>query len=1141
MINIDQEAKNLAKEWLTKSENYKTASDKIYARKMDKFFLNYSDKAFVIQILDRAFRPSQTRDIAHIIGPIPPLKFLNPLENILRILFNLTRNSFHFVAIPALKQFIYFATSKYVLFGGEKILNKRIKCNLKNKIRTNLNRIGELLLGENEANKRIEQYIKDLQNPNVSCISIKISTIYSQISNIAFDQTVDALSDRLSNIYRAAQENKYTCLTTGKTFSKLVNLDMEEYRDLAITTHAFIKTLSQDEFKDLKAGIALQAYLPDSYIYLQKIINWAKNRINQGWSPVRVRVVKGANMEMELFESFERNWNLAPFSTKAETDANWKNMLEYALHPQNIEAVNIGVASHNLFDIAYIYLIAGKNKVLDKVTFEMLSGMADHVSKMLARDFNLDVLLYLPFSSKENFISSIGYLVRRLDENTSAENYLRYINGLSHDSKNLQMLEDNFTKSLKIKNELKDVSTNRTQNRLTEKPVSTTLSDPYKSESDTDFSITSNVDFALQIRQKWQNISNLQVPAVINGEEIFIETNSYAMKDHNNISRLVGKYYNASKEDADSALEAAKKSVTWKNLAETERLKIISEVIANIKKRRGDIIGAIALETGKIFSESDAEVSEAIDFGEYYIRNFQEMKKELSDSVKYQARGTVLVISPWNFPFAIAAGGIFAGLITGNNVIFKPSNLSIFIGYELAKCFWDAGVPQDALQFIPSVNSVAAMELSKSELVDFIVFTGGTSTALSIIKSNPKVKISAETGGKNVTIATKFSDRDQVIKNVLQSAFSNNGQKCSATSILALEAELYYDQKFLDSLADAAQSLNVDYAWNFKTKINPLIRKPTADLEYGLTTLENGEKWLVEPKVLNKEQTLWSPGIRIGTKPGNKAHLTEFFGPSLAIMKINNLEEGIKLANLTNYGLTSALESLNEEEQIIWKSKIKAGNLYINRPTTGAIVGRQPFGGMNKSSFGTGIKAGGINYIYQFLHFQNVNPNNKINNYSEIFSKYFSKEIDYTNIPGQSNINRFLKIDNIAIRAANSSNIKDIKNIITAAKLCVTNVYLSLENERVLEELTSDGDIAKYVKIEVESKERFINKASNFKRIRIVPSNEDLSAIYKEATKTGIPIINDSVIYNGRVELLNYLQEQSISNNYHRFGHIPLS
>ena len=504
--NLETQSKELAKVWLKNSEKYKSCSDKIYAKRMDKFFQNSNDKAFIIEMIDKAFRPTKTKDIAHIIGAIPPLTFLSPLENALRILYNSTRCFAHPISIPLLKNFIYYTTSKYVLFGGTEVLEKRIQHNLKSKIRTNLNRIGELLLGEHDAQKRIEKYVSDLQNPHISTISIKISTIYSQISSIAFDQTVDALVERLSVVYRAAKANKYICPISQKESYKLVNLDMEEYRDLTITVAAFIKTLEQEEFKDLKAGIALQAYLPDSLFFLQKIVNWAQIRVKNGGSPVRVRVVKGANMEMELFEAYERNWDLAPLGSKALTDANYKNMLTYALQPENITAVNIGVASHNLFDIAFIYLTAKENNVLDKVTFEMLSGMSEGVARMMTKEIGLDVLLYLPFSGKEDFISAIGYLVRRLDENTSPENYLRYLNGLAKSRENLAMLEEKFDQSCSLRAQVNACQTNRVQNRLTENFDNFVVDfSQFKNEADTDFAIIDNQEFAKKIRAKWEN------------------------------------------------------------------------------------------------------------------------------------------------------------------------------------------------------------------------------------------------------------------------------------------------------------------------------------------------------------------------------------------------------------------------------------------------------------------------------------------------------------------------------------------------------------------------------------------------------------------------------------------------------------
>ncbi len=1153
MKNLNEEAKILAKEWMEKSKNYQSFSDKIYAKKMDKFFQNSDDKSFVIAMMDKAFRPKSTGDIAKIIGKIPSLGFLGFFEKRLVDLYNLTRCFAHPISIPLLKQFIYFTTSKYVLFGSDKVLEKRIAKNLESKLNTNLNRVGELLLGEEDAKKRSDQYIKDLENPAIKCISIKISTIYSQISSIGFDQTVDALVEKITPIYQ-----------TAKKHGKMVNFDMEEYRDLSITVETFIRALSKPEFKDLTAGIALQAYLPDSFYYLQKITAWAKEKVKNGGAPARVRVVKGANMDMELFEAHERNWALAPFSIKAMTDANYKRMLEFALQKENINAVRIGAASHNLFDIAYVYLTAKQNQTLDLLTFEMLSGMSEHVSRMFAQEYNMNVLLYLPFGSKEDFISSIGYLVRRLDENTSRDNYLRYVNGLNKE--NLKMLENKFEESVELKQKDK-FEINRTQNRATEN-FSTdpkTFATSYKSTADTDFSLPNNVEFAKEITKKWEKISDLAVNAVVNGQEIAPTDQSHPIKDHNN-DRVVGYFHAATVEEARQALDCASNSTSWKNLSDDQRLEIIAKVVDNFRNRRGDLMGAIALDTGKPFIESDPEISEAIDFGNYYSYSYLKMKSDLS-GVKYAPKKTVLVLSPWNFPLAIPAGGIFAGLIAGCNVIFKPSNFSTFTGYQLAKCFWDAGVPKDALQFIPSFNSAVAMEMTKSKLLEMIVFTGGTSTALSIINSNPLVKMAAETGGKNFTIVTKFADKDQAIKNVIHSAFSNSGQKCSATSVLALEKEIYEDEKFLHTLADAVKSLTVDVAWNFKTKVNPLIRKPLADLEYALTQVEPHERWLVKPQALNENKTLWTPGVKIGTKKGDRSHVTEFFGPVLAIMKIDSLEEGIDLANSTGYGLTSGLESLNEEEQEIWKNSLQAGNLYINRSTTGAVVERQPFGGMNKSAFGIGTKAGGLNYIYQFFNFANdsqktVQENVKfanddlnevardlskedkfdilsaLKNYGKSYNDFFSREIDYQKIPGQSNITRFLQLPNFAVRADNSSEIKDVILAVLAAKLCARKVVLSVESEATLAKIDSASSaILRNVEKVVESEEYFANRIESFKRVRFVSKNDSL-LLKQKAARTGMTVVSDPVVYQGRVELLNYLQEQAVSNNYHRFGYI---
>lgn len=1155
-----EEAVNNANDWLLKSRKYLSKEDKNLAKKMNKLFKKNEDKGTLISIMDRAFRSKNTygvaQNVAHILKKEGIPSFFDPLEKFGILLFLKTWRVLHFILIPFLKYYIIRMSSKYVLFGGNDVLIKRIKENKKRNLNTNVNRVGELLLGEEDAKNRIARYIKDLENPDIACISIKISTIYSQILSISFEDTVEKLIKAITPIYRVAKKH-----------NKLVNFDMEEYRDLSITVAVFIGALSLPEFNDLNAGIALQAYLPDSFLRLVEIINFAKERVKNGGSPVRVRVVKGANMEMEVFESLERGWSLAPFNSKLLTDANYKKMLEFALIEENIKAVNIGIASHNLFDISYVYLIAKRNRVLDYCTFEMLSGMSPHVAYFLANEVGLNILLYLPFSSKEDFISSIGYLVRRLDENTGKDNYLRYIHELStSEATNIeiwQTLKQKFVASLEIK--MEDSVPNRKQDRNLDQTFSD--SDKFTNASDTDFALPQNVLWAQNIKEKYQNKTGFEVSCVIDGEDLFFLTSGTKILNSQNRSIEIGKYYNAKPLEAQKAIECAKEDASWSQKTHSERKSILLKAIENISSRRGDMIGIMALETGKLFTESDVEVSEAVDLSYFYLLSYESLLKKIEGKVLSSPKGTTLVLTPWNFPFAIPCGGIFAALVSGNNVIFKPSSFSTLIGFELAKCFWDAGISKKTLQFICSEASETAKTLTKSTDIDLIIFTGGTSTALNIISSNPKVKISAETGGKNFTIATKNSDRDQVIKNVLQSAFSNSGQKCSATSVLALEEELYNDQKFLSNLKDAVMSLKVDYAFKFSSKVGTLIRRPSPSLQYGMTTLEEGEEWLVKPEMVNGDDTLWKPGVRIGVKPNSRAHMEEFFGPTLAIMKIKNLKDGIELANKTGYGLTSGLESLNEMEQNYWMENINAGNLYINKATTGAVVERQPFGGFGKSAFGRGIKAGGGNYIIQFLNFKTLkldkvlhtedvlnfslqftNSRDILENqvfvgYAKAYFEYFAQKIDAQKIEGQQNITRFLPVSKMAIRVLKNSSKEDIINLIFAANLTLKSGVISFENQETLD-LFKNNDLVKTLTakfdVKVEDEKMFIQNVSKFERIRF-SKNEISDEIFAEASKSGTYISEELITGFGTLDLLHFLKEQSISYNYHRYGYIDYS
>ncbi|MCP5055257.1 MAG: aldehyde dehydrogenase family protein [bacterium] len=267
------------------------------------------------------------------------------------------------------------------------------------------------------------------------------------------------------------------------------------------------------------------------------------------------------------------------------------------------------------------------------------------------------------------------------------------------------------------------------------------------------------------------------------------------------------------------------------------------------------------------------------------------------------------------------------------------------------------------LQFVFADNADGATRLATHPEVDTVIFTGGTATAFHLLKRAPDVRLLAETGGKNAVIVTAMSDRDLAVQHIVDSAFGHAGQKCSAASLLILEREVYEDVAFRDALCDAASSRRAGSAWDLATSIGPLIREPRGVLARGLKELESGESWAIRPARVGSNPQLWSPGIKWGVQPGSTTHTTEFFGPVLGVLMANDLDEAIDLVHQTGYGLTSGLQSLDDREQEHWLGRVRAGNLYVNRGTTGAIVLRQPFGGMGRSAIGPGLKAGGPNYV----------------------------------------------------------------------------------------------------------------------------------------------------------------------------------
>lgn len=1055
--------------------------------------------------------------------------------------------------ISLIEKIIHKEMYRVIVPGEENKFRNHLEKRKKEEIRVNLNHLGEAILGEEEAQKRLKIYLEDLEKPEVEYISVKISTLYSQINLIAAEQTLTVLAERLRLLYRAALENKYVD-RQGNLHPKFVNLDMEEYRDLHLTVELFKKVLDEPEFLPLSAGIVLQSYLPDSYLIQQELTQWSRRRIERGGVPVKIRLVKGANLAMEKVEASLQNWNEAPYLTKMEVDANFKKMIGYGTLKENIQAVRLGIGSHNPFDIAYALLLRSEKELEHLVEFEMLEGMAEPLRRAVQAVAG-QMLLYCPVASKEELEYAIAYLVRRLDENTAPENFLRYAFSMIPGSKIWEEQKRLFLESCAQIGSIES-HPRREQNRFFITKRNSEI--PFQNEPDTDWSQQANREWAEEIVQEWGQRNQETIPLVINGQLITDREHAQGV-DPSYPNKTAYLYSLATQADLDQAFECALKAQeTWKQTPIKKRSTILGQAAEALRKHRKDLIGAMLVDTAKPLMEADTEVSEAIDFAEYYRRNGEEFYSLLD--IAWEPKGTILVASPWNFPCSIPASGIFASLIAGNVVIFKPAPEAVLVGWELVKILWEAGIPKEVLQFFTCDDETIGSQLIKDPRLSSVILTGGTSTAQKFLQMKPGIDLMAETGGKNSIIVTAMADRDLAVKSVIQSAFGYAGQKCSACSLLICEKEVYDDSHFREMLKDAAMSLKGGIPWNVDVKVNPLIRSPGETLQRGLTSLEEGEEWLLQPRQDSENPLLWTPGIKLGVKAGNFTHQNELFGPVLGVMKADNLEHALELANGTPYGLTAGLQSLDEREHERWVRGIQAGNCYINRGITGAIVQRQPFGGCKKSHFGKGFKAGGSNYLVQMMRASQIllpeegeALEGKLKNFAQQIQKilgkehvelwqkslenyffywkhYFSQDHDPSRVLGQDNILRYVPLKQQILRIQSADEWFDALRAKAAAMICNTDLEISCPDKRMTPR-QNFGFIT-------ESDEKFLERIGKGKRIRFL-SDPDLT-IKKGLTQKDCLFFVEPVLANGRLELLNYLREVSLSFDYHRYGYLGI-
>lgn len=1167
---LDDKAIDLAALMLKEAQRIRTIQEKVQQEQLASMMKDPAGKNFTTAMTDQCFRSSSSRRVAdqlcYIVKTLGVPKYLSWQKRFGLKLFKSFGRFLSPLLVPAIKYMIRNETHAVILPGEDRPLAAHLAKRRKEGVRVNLNHLGEAVLGEQEALKRLQTYLEDLENPEIEYISVKISTIFSQIHLLAWEHSLDLLVGRLSELYRTAQAHHYT-QADGTSQPKFVNLDMEEYRDQHLTIEVFCKVLSDPQFHSYSAGIVLQAYLPDAFLMQQKLTAWAMERVSQGGAPIKIRLVKGANLAMERVEASLHNWPLACYASKSEVDANFKRMIEYGCMPARTKAVHLGVASHNLFDAALALLIRSQNNVEPYVCFEMLEGMADHLRRVVQAVAG-GMLLYCPTAKKDEFQNAVAYLVRRLDENTSSDNFLHSLFGLHPGSVEWKQQAALFSRSCK---DVETVSAQprRTQNR--QLPADhPDLYAAFTNEPNTDWSLPQNVKWGKELVEGWQ-IPLASIPLAVAGHELLKQQSEEVGigRDPSKPHLELFKFSLANERDVEAALIAAEKaSSSWSATTVAERSSLLAKVAQALRSQRPAFIGAMIANTGKSFDEADAEISEAVDFAEYYRRTIEELY--CLEDISWRSKGVVLVAPPWNFPCSIPCGGIIGALAAGNCVIFKPACEAVLVGWLVANIFWEAGISSEVLQFVPCHDEPIGSLLIKDPRIAQVILTGSTETAKLFLKLRPTLDLIAETGGKNALIITALSDRDLAIKNLLQSAFGYSGQKCSACSLAILEAEVYDDPHFRQQVRDAAESLTVGSAWDLHSKVTPLIHAPQkgSPLQRALNQLDVGEEWLLPPKQDPNNPQLWSPGIKMGVKAGSFMHQTELFGPVLGVMRAASFAEAIELSNGTAYGLTAGLHSLDPREHQLWMEKVEAGNCYINRGTTGAIVQRQPFGGHKESSFGIGFKAGGPNYLVSMMKAVQIKLPKEmasvsslietlsalaepyldeeekaywlasLGSYAFYWDSYFSKKQDPSNLLGQDNLLCYRPHKSLLLRLNSEDTLLNLLLAIAAVATVGGRLEVSGESAQIDKIQSLIKEVELHITGVVENEEEFLQRLNSrlFQQVRLFSApNQTLQKGLSACSRT---VRVASMLANGRIELLNFLSEMSFSIDYHRYGNL---
>ncbi|MCZ0931848.1 MAG: proline dehydrogenase family protein [Oligoflexia bacterium] len=783
-------------------------------------------------------------------------------------------------------------------------------------------------------------------------ISIKASSLFSQIKPEAWDYSKKHLKGKLRPLFQKAVRDFI-----------FINLDMEHYNYKNLFLELFKELLMEEELKNYPHfGVVVQAYLKDSFEDLKQLDRFAKKRGQK----ITVRLVKGAYWDSEVLLAQQKNWPIPVWTKKEGTDANFEQCLSWFFkESQNIK---LALGSHNIRSVACA-LACHQLYPHKSLEFQVLYGMAEGLAHCL-REKGYLVRLYCAVG---DLIPGMSYLVRRLLENSANQSFIL----------NSFVKNQSPEKLLAPPRASQTETSSQAQSSFCNFPV-------------LDFSLKENREQFKSALEYWKSKFPLEVPLILKGKE---EKSPSLFKRENpsHLDQIISQSFFSTKDQAETAIAYTHDFFEeWKQKSPEYRLSCLKKLAGLMEKNRFELSALQVFEVGKTWGEAVADVAEAIDFCNYYASSYEKLAvPQLTDEVageesflRYEAIGVTAVIAPWNFPLAILTGMTVAPLVCGNTVILKPAEQSALIAFELAQLLLASGFPKESFAFLPGKGEEAGDYLVKHPKVSLLSFTGSFEVGSQIIKKSSHIskeqknikKCIVEMGGKNAIVIDSSADLDEAVSGVLQSAFAFQGQKCSAVSRVIILEDAY--EKFMSRFLPAVKSLVMADPEDPSASLGPLVDRDSFERIQNFIKKEDSLKLFSSD--FKNSAYFFPPVVYLSDRLDSDLMQEELFAPILACYKVKNLEEAVKAVNQTQFGLTAGLYSRHPGHIEKFKSLVEAGNLYINRNCTGALVKRHPFGGRKMS--GLGSKTGGKEYLKQFLQAKVVTENNMRRGFSpELF------------------------------------------------------------------------------------------------------------------------------------------------------------